>query len=89
MKTKLLRKIRKQYSIVYYPDGLLIDGEYLFHKNEFVVHKTFRSSWYVKGYNSKILALDAIMKEVRLKYGKYSRKYKKPNYKGIKVWYNV
>jgi len=87
MKTKLLKKIRKQYSIVYYPDGMLVDGEYLYHKEEFVVHKSCRSLWSVRGYNTKQSAINAILKEVRVKYAKYSRNYKKPNYKGIKVWH--
>ena len=88
IKTKLLKKIRKQYSIVYYPDGMLIDERYLYHKGEYVVHKYLRSSWYVRGYSRKEQAVQAILDEVRERYGKYSRKYKKPNYKGIKVWYN-
>lgn len=87
MKAKLLKKIRKQYSIVYYPDGMLIDGKYIFHYNQYVVHKSWRSVWAVKGYDTKQQAINDIIKEVRNEYRSYSRKYKKPNYKGIKVWH--
>lgn len=87
MKAKLLKKIRKQYSIVYYPDGMSIEGKYLFHKNQYVVHKSWRSLFRVEGYDTKQQAINAIIKEVRNEYSSYSRKYKKPNYKGVKVWH--
>lgn len=88
MKTKLLKKIRKQYSIVYYPDGYEFDGR-IYHKNKYIVTKCFRilPIWLYKTFDSKNIALSAIMREVRKDYAKYSRKYKKPNYNGIKVWH--
>ena len=85
MKTKLLRKIRKQYSIVYYPNGfepnpVLRVPDYPLY---FVSDDT---KGCIKIYRNE--CIDWILEKVREKYKKYSRKYKKPNYKGIKVWYN-
>lgn len=87
MKAKLLKKIRKQYSIVYYPNGFLYYGR-LYHKDNFVVEYIYdiRHTRYLDSFNSKQDALNFILKSVRDKYEKYSRKYKKPNYKGVKVW---
>lgn len=83
MKTRLLRKIRKQYSIVYYPNGIKYSGS-IFHKQDYVVHKGFRSIWHVRGYATKNGAIDAILKEVRIK---YRHLIKKDFHKGTKVWY--
>lgn len=84
MKTKLLKKVRKQYSIVYYPNGIR-HGDYVFHKGEYVVHKGFRSIWNIRGYATKNDAIDAILKELRIK---YRHLIKKDFHKGTKVWYN-
>lgn len=88
MKVKLLKKIRKQYSIVYYPDGFLYNG-YLYHNNQFVVKYIYniRPTWHLDSFNSKQEAINFILNSIRNKYKKYSRKYKKPNYRGVKVWH--
>lgn len=89
MKTKLLKKIRKQYSIVYYPNGYKHDG-CIFGKGKYLVYNIywFRPTWLLPSYETKEKALDSLIRGVRQKYYKYSRKYNKNKYKGIKVWYN-
>lgn len=85
MKVKLLKKIRKKYSIVYYPNG--------YEPHRIVSVPTY-PVYYVSGNgkgnmkDTKNLCLDWIMSIVREDYKKYSRKYDKNKYKGIKVWYN-
>lgn len=86
MKVKLLKKIRNQYSIIYYPKGFLdyrgrpiCIGMYEIRKNDY---------FYDYVAPSKEEALEYILEKVRRKYSKYSRKNKKENYSGIKVWYN-
>lgn len=78
MKTKLLRKIRKQYSIVYYPRGIecfFFGSRYFIHKGEYYVSRK-GVGVYLKTKNE---CLDYILNRVREKYGRK---------KGIKVWYN-
>lgn len=85
MKTRLLKKIRKQYSIVYYPKGLP-PVKYV----RVYDYPCYRVSNYtehsIKKYKSD--CIDWILERVRNKYKKYSVKNKKTSYKGIKVWYN-
>lgn len=90
MKTRLLRKIRKRYSIVYFPDGYSCSEDGIIHYKEFLVYKkwTLQVTSYMLGYSTKEEALEYIIRDVRRNYEKYSRKYKKPNYNGIKIWYN-
>lgn len=85
MKTKLLKKIRKQYSIVYYPNGWEPSEHYRVPPYPF---------YFVEGKErgcireTKNECIDWILRKVRDEYKKYSRKYNKNKYKGIKVWYN-
>lgn len=88
MKTRLLKKIRKQYSIVYYPDGRVDSEIGVINKNQYVVHNFWLPSWTINYFNTLDEAKEFVLKRVRERYESYSRKYKKPNYKGIKVWYN-
>lgn len=84
MKIKLLKKVRKQYSIVYYPNGIRYNNV-VYHKQDYVVHKRFISIWDIRGYETKNEAIDAILKEVKIK---YRHLIKKDFHKGTKVWYN-
>lgn len=87
MKTKLLKKIRKQYSIVYYPNGM-VSHEQLYHVNKYVIYdkKGAFGLFNLYDYNTKQDAISAILKRVRVIYSKYSRS-ERNNYKGQKVWY--
>lgn len=84
MKTKLLRKIRKQYSIVYYPNGQEPSDVYRTHEYpHYYVSNGVRGT--IK--DTKEACIEWVLDRVRQEYKQYSRRYKKPNYKGIKVWY--
>lgn len=78
MKVKLLRKIRKRFSIYYNPDGIMYSGVH-FNNKYFVQDK---NNPYMNGiYHTKQECIDWIMRKVRRKYGK--------NKNGnIKIWYN-
>lgn len=80
MKTKLLKKIRKQYKVTYFERGSQVYdiGTYDFD----VYHVTEFNGDPGLFFGSKQLALDWILKQVRIKYGR-----KKVNNKGVKVWY--
>lgn len=88
MKTRLLKKIRKQYSIVYYPNGFYGSDEGLIHVGKYLVETSWRSRFFSYGYDTRQQAIDRILREVREKYKHYSVKNKNISYKGIKVWYN-
>lgn len=83
MKTKLLKKIRKRFTIEYYPLGLpngsqKLDAKYLIKdKNTRLTHL---------GYDIQE-SIDLVIYLVRKEYYQYSRKYKQQN-KPIKVWWN-
>lgn len=92
MKTKLLKKVRKQYSIVYYPNT----GWYKIthpHSDLSLIYlecfetKESREDGGVTKSKTYHGAVDKLLKIVRSNYSKYTRKYKmsKINYK---VWYN-
>ena len=85
MKTKLLKKIRKQYSIVYYPykkyyeidypeKGLMSSWGYYLDEKFSDTHRTLQG------------AKDSILNLVKMKYYKYSKKYKLEQIKQ-KVWH--
>ncbi len=83
MKTKLLRKIRKQYSIVYYPNGYKAYDK-LWYVNKYKIF--YKGSYFNLGiYETKQDALNAILKHLRVKYSKYSVN-SKNNYTGRIVW---
>ena len=86
MKTKLLKKIRKQYSIVYYPARGVYEIEYP--HSDLTIH--FIESLHEKSCVSSDKTLqgakDKLMIVVRHIYYKHSRKYKLSQVKH-KVWY--
>lgn len=84
MKTKLLKKIRKQYSIVYYPNGQ--EPHEFLHTYQFPVYYV-SSNDRASFKETKQECLDWILEKVRDRYKKYSVKYDKNKYKPIKVWY--
>lgn len=89
MKVKLLKKIRKQYSIVHYPNGFK-SGNYVHHINRYVIYGffLFEPTSFQTSYPSKEYALSVLMDNIRDRYKKYSRKYAEVHFKGVKVWYN-
>lgn len=87
MKTKLLKKIRKQYSIVYYPHTCTYEVLYP-EKDTFrdiykICYRELRTN--PKSFNE---AKDHLMTIVRSKYYRYTRKHKLSQIKQ-KVWYNT
>lgn len=84
MKTKLLKKIRKRFSIEYYPNR---DDEkkYKLTDNQSGEHYVYgiRNEWYI----SKHSALNDIIELLRWQYQHRSVKYKRENIKQ-KVWHN-
>lgn len=88
MKVKLLKKIRKRFSIDFYPNK---DTEF---KYELVDNKRYRDvdnlTYYMLDiddfYKTKQQTLNSILKIVRFQYYKYSVKHKKENI-NKKVWY--
>lgn len=92
MKTRLLRKIRKQYDIIYYPLGVPLwdfkkDVEYFYSKKYSLIDKN--NAYFTCFRFTKEDCLDVILTEVRKKYshlGSKNKKKKETN-KGIKVWY--
>lgn len=94
MKTKLLKKIRKKYSIVYYPNGYKCIDDKIHHKGKYIVFRHWcyylESSiiYRLPAFLNKQDAINYILKSVRVQYRQYSRKYVKTNHNGIKVWYN-
>lgn len=77
MKVKLLRKIRKRFSIYYNPDGIIYSG-FRFDSKYFV--QDGKSQYMNNIFHTKQQCIDWIMNRVRIEYGK-----KKSN---IKIWYN-
>lgn len=75
MKTKLLKKIRKRFTIEYQPITKIykVKGNLSFANED-------------KEFKNKQQAIDYILIQVEIKYCKYSRKYKQN--KPIKVWWN-
>lgn len=84
MKTRLLRKIRKQYKIVYYPNGFNSNGR-VYHKGMYVLYGVYMldPTSFTSGFTSKNQAIDRMIKDIKLNYGD---KVKNTKYKGIKVW---
>lgn len=77
MKVKLLKKVRKQYSIVYYPSRKVYEVVFRYKNKDHVPH-------YWSNYND---AYNWLLSILNCLYYKYTRKHKqsKINYK---VWYN-
>lgn len=84
MKTRLLRKIRKRYKIVYYPNGFNSNGR-VYHKGMYVLYGAdmLEATIFKFGFCSKNQAIDHMVKDIKRKYGD---KVKKTKYNGIKVW---
>lgn len=87
MKVKLLKKIRKKYSIFYYPHGVEgCDGVYYI--NKYVIHSKYEliPLGYHRDYNTLEEAKEGLLRLLRHKYKKYARKNNIIR-KRIKVWY--
>lgn len=87
MKVKLLKKIRKQYSIVYYP----YDKRYeIKHPDKYLYYRYLFPNWTftITLNKTKEQAISNLLKMLRLKYYKYSRKHKLSKV-SIKVWHNA
>lgn len=85
MKTKLLRKIRKEFEIYYNPKGILIYDEGVAEHSKYKFRVSTNSlfdTWYFKTKNE---CLDYIMWRVKRKYGHLKNKKLKQD---TKVWYN-
>lgn len=78
MKVKLLKKVRKRYSVLYFPKGMHVFGLGVYEID--LYHVSSYGDSRGRFFNTKNECLDWIMKDVRRQYGK--KKYNK----GIKVW---
>ena len=90
MKTKLLKKVRKRYSINHYPKGVYLCGRFL--KGPVTIlqdnHNQFKF-WNIVG-GDKQKALDELMDELKkwiLTDYKHTRKIKKEKTIVEKLWY--
>ena len=100
MKTKLLKKIRKRFSIAHYPNGIKVDNTVVHSKFGFLMLWDLKGGFYdsvQKEYSLQDLSLEEALdlaKERILKYcrdnytSKAKRKTKIDLYKGIKLWHN-
>lgn len=85
MKIKLLRRIRKQYSIVYYPFEKYYSVEYDTKGTLRDIHGWCYNNL-LKRFDTLEEAKKALLHEFKKKYFKHSRKYKLKQVKH-KVWY--
>lgn len=93
MNTKLLRKVRKEYKIIDYPNGYFVQGHPIYETHgclvvlycgsKMSVFDKFGDRFPLTCENSLIEAKMYILSHVRQRYYKNSRRYK-----GIKVWWN-
>lgn len=82
MKTKLLKKIRKRFTIEYYPLGVPLKS----FDNKLIGYSEYKfrlkdGNYKVCDYETKTQATNEILKEIRLEYSFLKNK-------PIKVWYN-
>lgn len=92
MKTKLLKKVRKRFEILYYPKGIEvyeIGNSKVFYLDEKFQVVDKKDTFYTRYYNTKNEALDEIIEKCRCLYSKYSTRHKKQQLKNkpVKVWY--
>ena len=100
MKTKLLKKIRKRFSIVHYPNGML-HHDTVFHAEKGVVFlhdyiggffDSIQKEYSLKHYtieHATQLAKERILEYCRDNYSsKAKQKAVNNKYKGIKLWHN-
>lgn len=85
MKVKLLKKIRKRYSIYYYPNRGIYEVDYLTRGTLRDIHGFYNNRLNYP-FESIQDAKDAILKKVKDKYHKYTRKHKQSQIKH-KVWH--
>lgn len=83
MKVKLLKKIRKRFEILYYPNGLIY-GNIYDSKNETFVLTDTENEYNIFFDQNKNSLLETILLICKRNYYSYSRRYK---LKGTKVWY--
>ncbi len=67
MKTRLLRKVRKNYKIIYYPEGYVSKSGSLYFKNAFVLY--FKGEIIRAEFNNKTL-IDFLTKHMKFCYSK-------------------
>lgn len=88
MKTKLLRKVRKEWVIEYNPEGILapgVFGEIERYPYKFMVVNT-SNTYKNRIFETKNECIDYIMRYVRRDYPHKSRRIKGP--RNQKIWYN-
>lgn len=86
MKTKLLKKIRKKYSILYYPKGV---PYYDFSEDkEKLADKKYKLN-VGNIHGSKESAIEEMLRVLRRDYYKYTSKYKREQSgnKPVKIWW--
>lgn len=98
MKTKLLKKLRKRFSIVYYPNGYLVYclGTTIYRHETYgcvsLLYNGDRKNYSLGEYTLKQAVGEAkreILKYARENYSRKATQVNKIRYKGIKIWYNV
>lgn len=82
MKVKLLKKVRKQYSIVYFPKGSEVYGLGVY--NTDIYHLKCTESFLDTFYGTREECLNRMIRDVRSRFGNKNNK----NTNGIKIWYN-
>jgi hypothetical protein len=90
MKTKLLKKVRKRYSINYYPKGVYLYGN--FEKGPITILQDNHNQWrgWYSNSSDKQKALDGLMDELKkwiLSDYKHTRKIKKEKIIVEKLWH--
>lgn len=88
MKTKLLKEVRKRFSVHYHPN-IESDFKYIITDNFYgdTLNDPFNRHRLNRSHNNKESALNTIIDIMRSQYRKYSRKYKMSKVK-TKVWHN-
>ncbi len=89
MKVKLLKKIRKEFSVIHYPPGTYV-YKYNEYNDEDLYYLKNKDGWISMReelFRTKEDALKQILIYTYMDYGKYSVKNKKKNKKIKKVWW--
>ena len=87
MKVKLLKKVRKRFEILYYPEGVPNGSD------KFITKFSLKDKTHTHDSlcHTKEQALNIILERLQYKYKEYSRKYKQQQLKNkpVKVWYGI
>ena len=85
MKVKLLKKVRKRFEILYYPEGVQNGSD------KFITKFSLKDKNHTHDSlcHTKEQALNIILERLQYKYKEYSRKYKQQQLKNkpVKIWY--